>query len=140
MPRWLSYTLLTVLFWGLFGVTSKAATNTVAPMLNQVLFTVGLAPLVLALSRSKKLSSGTNKARGAWLGFATGIFGGIGNIAFFEAFSHGGKASTVVTSTGLYPLVTIVFGLSLLKERLNRVQGVGIVLATIAIYLFSTAG
>jgi transporter family protein len=139
MPKWLFYTLLTVLCWGIFGLTSKAATNAMAPMLNQVLFTVGLTPLVLILLRSKQLSSGTNKVRGAFLGFATGILGGVGNISFFEAFSHGGKASTVVTVTGLYPLVTIVVGLSVLKERLNRTQAAGIVLAIVAIYLFSTA-
>lgn len=139
MPKWLFYTLLTVLFWGIFGLTSKAATNAMSPMLNQVLFTVGLVPLVVVLVRSKNLSSGTNKVRGACLGFATGILGSIGNIAFFESFSHGGKASMVVTVTGLYPLATIFVGLSLLKEKLNRVQALGIVLAIVAIILFSTA-
>jgi len=139
MPKWLFYTLLTVLCWGIFGLTSKAATNAMSPMLNQVLFTVGLVPLVVILLRSKNLSSGSRKVRGACLGFATGVLGAIGNIAFFESFSHGGKASTVVTVSGLYPLVTIVAGLTLLKEKLNQVQVLGIILAMVAIFLFSTA-
>ena len=37
----------------------------------------------------------------------------------------------------MYPLVTIILARLLLKERLNRIQALGIALALAAIYLFS---
>ena len=57
---------------------------------------------------------------------------------FFEALSHGGKASIVVPITGLYPLLTVLTALPLLGEKLNRIQVAGIALAVVAVLLFSS--
>jgi drug/metabolite transporter (DMT)-like permease len=37
----------------------------------------------------------------------------------------------------MYPLITIVLARRVLKERVNRVQALGIALALVAVYLFS---
>ena len=137
-PKWVWYCLLTIVLWGAWGVVSKVAMGMMSPLLNQVLFTLGLAPLVLATTLSSSAFVGTNKLRGGAYAFATGILGGLGNVAFFEALSGDGKASIVVPLTGLYPLLTILTALPLLSERLNRIQAVGIVLAVAAIWLFSS--
>jgi transporter family protein len=138
MPKWLWYSILTVLAWGTWGVVSKVALGMVSPMLNQVIFTLGLIPLVAIMMKSRHLFAGTKRRRGFAYAFITGILGGVGNVTFFEALSHGGKASAVVPVTGLYPLLTVVTAIPLLKEKLNWVQGVGIILAAAAILLFST--
>lgn len=138
MPKWLLYSLLTILFWGSWAVVSKGALGEISPMQNQLLFTVGLMPVMLVAALSKNVSSGSDKRRGAAYALVTGILGGTGNIAFFEALGHGGKASTVTPVTGLYPLLTVGAALLLLKERLNRVQMAGITMALAAIWLFST--
>lgn len=138
MPKWLLYSVLTVIFWGAWAVVSKEALGGISPMQNQLLFTVGLMPLMLVAALSKNVSSGTDKRRGAVYAAVTGILGGTGNIAFFEALGHGGKASTVTPVTGLYPLLTVGTALLVLKERLNRVQVAGIAMALAAIWLFST--
>ena len=106
-------------------------------MVNQVVFTLGLIPLVLIVARSPQIGAGRDRRRGGTFAFVTGILAGIGNITMFEAMSHGGKASTVVPITGLYPLFTVAAAIPLLRERLNWVQGVGIGLAIVAILLFS---
>ena len=69
--------------------------------------------------------------------FLTGILGGVGNLAFFQALVKGGKASVVAPVTALFPMVTVVLALIFLKERLGRVQWVGLGLAFVAIYLLS---
>lgn len=138
MPKWLWYSILTIVFWGTWGVVSKAAMGMMSPLLNQVLFTLGLVPLVLATAMSKNVSVGTNKLQGSAYAFVTGILGGVGNVTFFEALSHGGKASIVVPITGLYPLLTVLTALPLLREKLNRIQVMGIALAVAAILLFSS--
>ena len=138
MPKWLWYSILTTLFWGAWGVVSKVAMNMMSPMVNQVLFTLGLIPLVLIVARSRQAWAGRNRWCGGTFAFVTGILGGVGNVTMYEALSHGGKASTVVPITGLYPLFTVVTAIPLLREKLNWVQAVGIGLAICAIVLFST--
>ena len=49
----------------------------------------------------------------------------------------GGQASIVVPVTALFPLVTVILALTLLRERLGRAQLAGLALALVAIYLLS---
>jgi transporter family protein len=139
LPKWLGWSVLAILFFGAWGVVSKVAVDYTSPMVNQVIFTIGLAPVVLAVALSKNFAAGRNRRKGAAFGFITGILGGTGNIMFFLALDEGGKASTVVPVTGLYPMVTVFAALILLREKLNRVQAVGIGLALAAIVLLNVA-
>jgi bacterial/archaeal transporter family protein len=138
-PAWLTFSLLTVLCWGLWGIQSKVVVEGISPWTNQVLFPLGVLPLAaLALkARDLKRLSGRH-AKGAVYGLITGVLGGSGNVAFFLALSRGGKASVVTPLVGLAPLVTVLLALWFLGERLNRTQVGGLMLALAAIYLLST--
>ncbi len=136
MPKWLSYCFLSTLFFGVWGLVSKAAIDLVAPSQGQILFSIGLIPLGIVAAMSKDIGTG-DKFRGASYGLLTGIFGSVGNIAFFEALSHGGRASMVVPVTAMYPLVTVIGALLLLREKLNWVQLCGVAFAFVALILFS---
>ena len=136
-PSWLLFSLLTIVLWGVWGATSKVVSNELNAYANQVLFTLGLMPLMLLILRSRRLSGGTDRRRGIFYAFLTGILGGTGNIAFFKSFTAGGQASVVVPLTAMSPLVTVLMALLLLRERLSRSQKVGLVLALAAIYLLS---
>jgi len=104
---------------------------------NQVLFGIGMVPLVLLVAFSPRLRGGVNRRRGIFYAFITGKVGGTRNIAFFRSVMEGGKASVVVPATSLSPVVTVLMGYFVLKERLTAVQKVGLVLAMVAIYLLS---
>jgi len=119
-------------------MVSKAAVDIISPLMNQVLYTLGLVPPLIVAARSRSLLGGTDRRRGTMYGVVTGLLGGVGNIAFFTALGAGGKASTVVPLTSVYPLFTVFAALFVLKEQLNRVQIVGIGLALVAIYLLSS--
>src|SRR2546422_5909621 len=134
---WLVYSLLTILFWGVWGATSKAVANDIDTYMNQVLFTIGLVPVLILVIRSPRLAGGKNRKRGIFYAFITGILGGVGNITFFKSLMVGGKASAVVPATSLSPVVTVLIGYFVLKERLTRTQKVGFVLALVAIYMLS---
>jgi transporter family protein len=136
MPKWLRYCFLSILFFGAWGLVSKAAIDVVSPFQGQILFSIGLLPLGIIAALSRDIGT-TDKLRGAGYGFLTGIFGSLGNIAFFEALSQGGKASTVVPVTAMYPLVTVIGAFLLLKEKLNTVQLCGVGLALGALVMFS---
>ena len=139
MPRWLVFSLLTIGCWGAWGAVSKLASNDIDANTNQVLFTLGLLPLIAVAVRSPSLSVGVGKVRRAGIGWAflTGMLGGTGNIAFFRALVVGGQASVVVPVTALFPLVTVILALALLRERLGLSQKIGLALALIAIYFIS---
>jgi len=136
-PPWLRFSLLTILLWGVWGALSKAVSNEIDAYLNQVLFTLGLIPLVAVVLRSHRLAGGRNRRRGIFYAFITGILGGTGNIAFFKSLTVGGQASVVVPLTAMSPLVTVLIALAVLREALSASQKVGLVLALAAIYLLS---
>jgi transporter family protein len=58
-------------------------------------------------------------------------------VAFYTALESG-KASVIAPLTSLFPLVTVLLAVVILKERLNYGQYAGLALALAAIYLLST--
>ena len=141
IPAWLSWSLVTIALWGAWGFVSKLASEGVDTWTNQLLFTVGLVPVVILTLMSPRLrsdSKGTSAyRRGLFWAFLTGILGGLGNIAFFQALVTGGKASIVTPATALFPVVTVLLATTLLRERLGRAQIAGLLLSFAAIYLLS---
>jgi transporter family protein len=138
MPRWLAFSLLTILVWGAWGAVSKVASDGVDANTNQVFFTIGLLPLMIIVWRSPRNAGGGKGRRvGLAWAFLTGILGGTGNIAFFHALVMGGKASIVSPVTALFPLVTVILAVTLLHEKVGTAQKVGLALAFVAIYLLS---
>lgn len=136
LPAWLWLSLLTVLLWGAWGLQSKLVVDRISPWMNQILFPLGLVPVMVAMTLSKRFSGGNDTRAGSFWAFVTGILGGVGNIAFYLALL-GGKVSVVVPLTGLFPLVTVAAARVFLKERINRKQFAGLVVAAAAIYLLS---
>lgn len=137
MPRWLTFSLITMILFGVWGFVSTAITKDVAPLTVQFLSTIGLLPVAVLLGFSPKLRKGTGFGWGILLSTLTGVLGGTGNLALYKALQLGGEGSVVVPLTGMYPLVTVIGARFLLKERLNRIQSLGVLLALVAIYLFS---
>jgi uncharacterized membrane protein len=135
---WMLLSIATVFLWGSWGVLSKVIVDRISPWMNQVLFSIGLLPLLAWMPFRKNLREASgSQAKGAVHGLLTGVFGGLGNIGFYLALSSGGKASIVVPMVGLAPLVTVVLALVILKESLNALQVLGLVLALASIYLLS---
>ncbi len=118
---WYVYSVLTVVTWGLWGVFSKLASNYSKPKQALLFQTVGImlfAVIVLFMERFRfewSLPGFSWAALGGFLAF-------VGFLTFFAALD-GGKASTVVTVSALYPLVTILLSIAFLHERLTPRQG-----------------
>lgn len=137
LPLWLRYSLFAMLAYGVWGAVSSLESQTVSALTLQIVSTIGLFPVALLLLFSKNLRRGVNHSRGILFAVATGILGGAGNLTLYETLRMGGKASVVFPLTGMYPLVTIVVARLFLKERMNRIQALGVALALAAVYLFS---
>jgi transporter family protein len=153
LPLWLIWSLVTIVLWGTWGLVSKIASGGMDAYVNQLLYTAGLAPLLVFTawtvwkesrrelgqpqSQSQLVEKRASRRLGVFWAFLTGILGGVGNLAFFQAMVVGGKASVVAPVTALFPMVTVVLALIFLRERLGKVQWAGLGLAFVAIYLLS---
>jgi uncharacterized membrane protein len=141
MMRWLGWTLATIFTWGIWAILSKLIADEIqSPAHSQVLSTIGIIPVVVALWMMKDYPSASNSRIGIWLALGSGIVSCLGNIAYFDVFSRGTKAAAVIPITALYPAVTVLLAIPLLKERLNGWQVSGIGLSLGAIYLFNVPG
>lgn len=137
LPPWLLYTITAATCWGIWGVLAKGPSRELSGWMTQILFTFALAPSVLFAARSKNVRVGTDKRRGLFWGFLSGLIAAVGNIFFYLALEAGAETSIAVPLTNVYPLVTIVIARFWFHERLNRVQLSGVVVAVVAILLLS---
>jgi uncharacterized membrane protein len=137
MRPWLLWTLIAVVCWGVWALLAKLIGDALTPVQQQTLSTLGLLPVMAALACSKKLAATGNRRRGALFAVGAGLLTCLGNIAYYDVLNRGAKAATVIPLTALYPLVTVLLAVLLLKERLNRIQLVGVGLSFAAIYLFN---
>lgn len=137
LPSWLLYAMTAAVCWGIWGVLSKGPSRELSGWMTQILFTFALIPSVIVACLSKNVRTGTNKKRGLFWGFVSGLIAAAGNIAFYLALEKGADTAIAVPLTNVYPLVTIFIAYFCFQERLNAVQGLGIVIAVAAIVLLS---
>ncbi|WP_338869111.1 DMT family transporter [Spirosoma sp. SC4-14] len=135
MKHWILYSIAAAFFWGTWGVVAKLISDQVSPFTNHVLFSIGMLltlPLVI-----KKVRITTPNRKGILWGLVAGVLAVIGNVAVYQAFTSGGLAAIVIPVTNLYPLVTIGIALLVFREKLNWVNGIGILLAIPAVVMLS---
>ena len=138
MAQTYTYFILILLAWGLWGVFAKYALKFINPVSLIWYETMGaviiqLFILVFLFYSKYKFDVNPNGIAFAML---TALFGIAGAIIFFFTLSKT-KASILVPLTALYPIVTVVIGFILLKEKITLIQGIGILLAVAAGVLLS---
>ena len=136
--RWAMAAAATLLLWGLWGVLLKRVSQEGAWYQVYVATNTAIVVVVTVVAVVKGLSW-IQGAGWRWfaLAFITGLAGTLGYILLVLSMEWGGKASIVVPLTSLYPAVTVVLSRLLLGETLSARQGVGVVLAIIAVVLLS---
>ena len=139
MRTWLIWTLLAVLCWGGWAILARLAGDALNAAQQQAVSTLGILPVLAVLGFSNRLGTAQsgNRLRGTLLAVGSGLLTCAGNIAYYAVLNRGASAAAVIPLTALYPLVTILLAVALLKEPLGRIQAVGLVLSLGAIYLFN---
>jgi transporter family protein len=119
-----------------WGVLAKVAAAGMTPGDEQILFTAGMVPVAVAALWRLRGRLETDRA-GASYGVLNGVCAGLGLLAYYAAMGRG-KASLVSAVTALFPLVTVVLAVLVLRERINVVQAAGVATALLAIVLLTS--
>jgi drug/metabolite transporter (DMT)-like permease len=139
MAPWIVWTLLTLVSWGIWAILGKQIGGGMSDAQLQAVSTLGVVPVLVVLFAIRDPSPARNFRRGILMAFGSGIISCLGNIAFYNVLNQGAKAAAVIPVTDLYPAVTVLLAVPLLKERLNWLQWLGIGLSLGAIYFFHVA-
>jgi bacterial/archaeal transporter family protein len=134
--RWFWYSMICVLCWGGWALFSKLGSREIPPETMQFLFTMGTVPVCFALliGRRGKLEK---SRRGITYGILNGILSGVGGLTLFAAYHTNANTSMITVATALYPMITVLLAVSILRERFCARQALGLVFAATAIVIFS---
>jgi len=130
-PLWLPYAVGAVVCWGLWGVVNKVALGRAGwPMLvlgSAVVYVAAAGPFIIWTRAWAAPWS-------AWGWAVLSAFLAAAGMVLFYASYRGGTApaSVVVPFSALYPVITVVLGIWLFRERLSAAQYVGAALAVLA--------
>src|SRR5438309_10961242 len=99
MPRWLLWTLVALVSWGVWAVVSKLIGDALSAPQSQALSTLGLLPIIAALAFARKPSGSGSPRRGILCGFEAGVLAGLGNVLYDQQQGLAGKPSTAPRPT-----------------------------------------
>ncbi|WP_187148866.1 EamA family transporter [Candidatus Korobacter versatilis] len=136
MKTWYLYALLTVLMWGVWGVFSKLASAYSKPRQILLFQSAGVLAFAVVVLLLERFHIEWSRPGFTW-SFLAGFFTFVGFLTFFAALENG-KASTVVTLSALYPVVTILLSVIFLHEKVSLKEGLGIVFALVACALLAS--
>jgi len=136
MARWFWCCVFCVACWVPWTFVSKLGSEQIPATTMQYLFNwgsipVGLGFLVMQRFRIEK------SPKGIAFGLTVGILSAVGQLALFAAFRYSSNAAVVTVLTSLYPLVTVVLAVIVLRERLTKAQVLGLGFAAAAFVIFS---
>lgn len=133
---WLSYALATTLCWGVWGALIELPEKNGFPAtLGYIAWAITMIPC--AIIALKIINWKLDKdVRSVLLGMTVGLTGAGGQILLFQALREG-PAYLIFPIISLYPILTILLSIFILRETATTRQLIGIVLALAAIYLLS---
>jgi bacterial/archaeal transporter family protein len=134
--RWFWYSLACALCWAGWTLLSKLGSREIPAETMQFLFTIGTLPVCMFFLVARRFRF-EKSAKGISYAVLMGVLAGVGGLTLFAAYHTGGNTSLITAVTALYPMVTVVLALTVLREKLRKVQIVGLVFACVAIVIFS---
>lgn len=137
---WLVFILVTILTWGFWGALSgwqlqNLGGNGLSDSVVYIVWALTMIPcalVALLINKGKLMHDWKSVALGA----TVGLLGAGGQFVLFKALTYG-PSYLVYPFISMSPVVVIALAAIFLKERANKWQMVGIVVALIAILLLS---
>lgn len=136
MKDWLIYSILALIFWGLWVVLPKFAIKYIDVKNDFIYQTIGgIFVALIVLGEMKFQMNWDNK--GVLLGLLAGICGALGTYYFLKAMESG-KSIVVIPLTALYPIIGVLLSFFLFKEIITIKQLVGVIFAIISVFMLAS--
>lgn len=136
---WLTYALITTVFWGVWGAfIGLPAQNDFPETLGYCVWALTMIPPALFVLKRINWDLQYD-SRSILYGSIIGFLGAGGQMLLFHAVTTG-PAYLIFPVISLSPVITIALSFIFLKERSTRLGAVGILLALLALPLFDYAG
>lgn len=133
---WLIYALITLVTWGVWGAFSEIPAQHGFPStMVYVAWAVSMVPCAIGALALNRWRFNADR-RSVFLGCMVGFLGAGGQLILFEALRLG-PAYIVFPFISMSPVVTVALSMIFLKERPNKVQLAGIIIALAAIFFLS---
>lgn len=133
---WLFFALITTIFWGVWGAFIEIPEKAGFPAtLGYSVWALTMIPCALVALGMVNWRLHRDSRSVIW-GMTVGLLGAGGQEILFQALRLG-PAYLVFPIVSLYPMVTVILSVTLLKERASRRSWIGIVLAFPAILMLS---
>ncbi|WP_256549398.1 EamA family transporter [Natrinema caseinilyticum] len=129
------FALIAMISWGMWTAIAKLATETVNPTVAMILSYV--ASILVAIGYLS-IAHDDVAITGEGVGWAlvSGIFAGIGAIAFYSGIAQG-RVGTVTTISALYFVVAVVVGILLFENSLGIREVTGVAFAVVSVVLLA---
>jgi len=134
--RWFWYAMLAILSWAAWVFSAKFGSDQLPPNTEQFMAAFGFLLLGIVVFATMRFRVERSR-KGLIYGVICGVLLAGGAIASFAAYGTGANTAVVTTLTAMYPMVTVVLAVLILRERLNRFQMLGILFAIAAMVIFS---
>ena len=133
---WLSYAIITTIFWGVWGALIEVPQKAGFPAtLGYIVWALTMIPCALVALYVVNWKIETN-LRSIFLGSAVGLLGAGGQLLLFQALREG-PAYIIFPFISLYPTLTIILSVMILKEKTSFLKWIGIGTAMVAILFLS---
>ncbi len=133
------FSFISLFLWGISGLFMKIATFKLDPKIAFIFQTIGVIIVmifVLFFTFSLLSNMGSDTRLFIFYALLAGLTGGLGTFFLLKAYEKGNLA-TVTVLTALYPVISVLLGILILKEKLTLTQLIAIIFSLIAIILFS---
>ncbi|MGB1260322.1 MAG: EamA family transporter [Akkermansiaceae bacterium] len=131
--------LLCILLWGIWGLSSKLSNISNPPafvtLAANLLYAILSLPLIWKIKNDATPINWSLPAI-SWI-ILTGVVGVSAKLIFNYALSKE-PASVVIPATSVFPIVTVVLAVLFLKEKITVVQGSGMLLCVIGVWMVTS--
>jgi bacterial/archaeal transporter family protein len=134
--KWFWSAMASSLCWTGWAFTAKIGSKEIPPATMEFISAFGFG-LVSACVLGRKAAATDKSQTGKLCAIISGVLLALGGISLYGAYRTGYNASMVTAVTSLYPVVTVLCAVGFLRERLNKMQVVGLLFAIAAMSILS---
>lgn len=133
---WIVYTFLVVMTWGIWGAFSAWPTTKYGYP-DQWIYIIWSLTMLIPCYFSLRGQRFDRSGKALFYGCLIGFTGAGGQLLLFKVLAMGAPAYLVFPIISVSPAITVLMSLLILKERVNKLGSIGVILALISIIMFS---